>query len=1485
MKNAIRGYELQEQIGEGGFGAVYRAYQPSVGREVAIKVILPKYANHPDFIRRFEAEAQLVARLEHPFIIPLHDYWREPDGAYLVMRYLRGGNLLTKLSLDGPLTREEAGRLVDQVASALTVAHRQGVIHRDLKPANILLDEDCNAYLTDFGIAKDISRDSETTREGAIIGSPAYLSPEQINTDPVTPLVDIYALGLVIFEALTGSQPFPDSNTPQLLIQHLHQALPSIQSLRPDLPEIVDYVIQKATAKNPADRYQDVQQLAAAFRRTLWDTERHKETQTVVIGDKTTPLQITLTNPYKGLRAFQEADAGDFFGREQLTQQLIDRLDEDHGLARFLAVVGPSGSGKSSVVRAGLLTALRQGALPGSDKWFMVEILPGARPLEELEVAMIRVSASHRTNLIEQLQRDERGLIRAAKLILPPETELLLVVDQLEEVFTLVEDGQHTRHFLDLLFQAVTDPRSRVRVVVTLRADFYDRPLMYPEFGDLVRQRTEVIMPMTASELERAIVAPAEQIGLQVEAGLVAAMVADVNEEPGALPMFQYALTELFDRRDLRTLTLGSYQDLGGVMGVLTRRADEVYSRLDHDQQQAARQLFLRLVTLGEGTEDTRRRAHRAELVSAIGEIAASVINAFEQSRLLTSDHNPLTREPTVEVAHEAILREWGQLRAWLDENRHDVRQQRLLAAAAKDWLNADRDSSYLLHGSKLEQFRGWAAETELALTGEERDYLNISHAEQQRQAAEERGRQERELHLARQAANRLRYLVSGLAVFLVVAVALALLALAARSTAQDQRDKAEREARINRSLVLAARAGQLFEIGETGLALALALESVRIDAPPPEAEQALATIAFGPGTSAIFKPHNLGVKDVSFSSDSRYAISGSCDQHDLSGTCTSGTLILWDVAERIELRRFEGHTDAVNTVAFGADDQVIISGSADTTIRLWDVETATELRRFEGHTDAVNSVAFGSNDQVIISGSADTTIRLWDVETATELSRFEGHTAEINLVAFDPASGTIFSASTDATIRLWDAEQGTELGRLQHNAAVLSFALSPDGQQLLSAADDFSVRLWDTASGDTLHHQIFAHTPFDVAITPDGRTALIALGHHALEIWDIEEWHSTRRLLDQPDAIGTIALSPDGRKALSGSRDGTLILWILEVEADSRPFNNARMPMTSVVTAPDGQHLLTGTIPGNALVWNIASGDVSCVMEGDEGATDVVVSPDGVYALVSSGDYFGGSDSRSLILWNIEHCEPVRRFEGHIYYLRSLAFSPDGSRALSGSYTSQGEGELMLWNIDTGDMIRQFNTTQDVTRIAFSIDGQRAITSSAFHTSLTLWDVETGEVIRRFPYTESVLNVVFGPSDTTVISSSMDGMVVVWDVETGTIIRRYQGHTGGVWGLALSPDGQQLVSSDDNGAIILWDFESGKTLRRFQGPRLGVYGITFSLDGDVAFSTSLDGSLVQWRVADLPLAEVIEWVHTNRHIPDFTCEQRAQYRIEPLCE
>ena len=304
-------------------------------------------------------------------------------------------------------------------------------------------------------------------------------------------------------------------------------------------------------------------------------------------------------NPYKGLRSFDAVDAVDFFGRERLVERLIARLGGSGTRGRFIAVVGPSGSGKSSAVKAGLLPAIRRGALPLSGSWFTIEMTPATHPFEQLEDALLNVAVNPPPSLLEQLVGDQ-GLQRAVTRVLPADgSQLLLLIDQFEELFTQVDPATANR-FLAGLVSAVTDEQSRIRVIVTLRADFYDRPLQHRSLGELLRDGTEIVTPMTPLDLERAITCPAEPLGITFEPALVAALVREVTDRPGALPLLQYTLTEMFDHARHR-IDLVTYEELGGVSGTLVTRAEGLLASLGDEADSVARQVFLRLVTLNEG--------------------------------------------------------------------------------------------------------------------------------------------------------------------------------------------------------------------------------------------------------------------------------------------------------------------------------------------------------------------------------------------------------------------------------------------------------------------------------------------------------------------------------------------------------------------------------------------------------------------------------------------------------------------------------------------------------------------------------------------------------------------------------------------------------------------------------------------------------------------------------------------------------------------
>lgn len=778
-----RGYRFEQLLGEGGFGAVYRARQESVGREVAVKLILPEHANKAEFVRRFEAEARMVAALEHPHIVPLYDYWREPNGAFLVMRFLRGGSLHERLAKQ-PLNLQELLPVLRQLGDAMHAAHRGGVVHRDIKPANLLLDGDGNAYLADFGVAKSALIEESGDQ---VFASVPYASPELLSGKEPVPATDIYAFGITIFELVAGKRPFRAATHQALVELQMFAPLPPLSESVPGIPPEVDRVLARACAKRVEDRYRDVrlfvEDLARAAQSArvaapLAGLSPDAATMAASAGadaatmafapvgeapTTTQPLGIDdRDNPYLGLRAFSEADADNFFGRDSLIRRLLERMGESHDLSRFLAVIGASGSGKSSVVRAGVWPKLRRNGLPGSKNWFFVDLMPGTDPFQSLEEALLRVAVKPPRDLGSLLRSSPQGLLKAAERILPtdPGVELCMLIDQFEEVFTQVGDETERQRFLDALACAVLDAKSRLRVIITLRADFIEPAIAHADLGELLQQRGEYVLPFTPDELEQAITGPARRVGMVLDAGLADSIIEEVADQPGALPLMQFALSELFARREGLAMKQVAYQAIGGVRGALTQRADEVFRALDPAAQKQSRQMMLRLVTLGEGAEDTRRRESRVHLLALAGESRPAMeaaLEAFGRSRLLNFDRDPFSRTPTVDVAHEALIRSWTRLRGWLAEARDELRASQRLQASAMEWQAAGRDPSFLVSGSKLEQLTLLQQSENVVLAPLEREYLEAALAARDAAARAEEERRQDELKRAKALAEEQR--------------------------------------------------------------------------------------------------------------------------------------------------------------------------------------------------------------------------------------------------------------------------------------------------------------------------------------------------------------------------------------------------------------------------------------------------------------------------------------------------------------------------------------------------------------------------------------------------------------------------------------------------------------------------------------------------------------------------------------------------------
>jgi WD40 repeat protein len=1434
----IKGYELRERIGAGGFGAVYRAYQPVIQREVAIKVILPEHANQPEFIKNFESEAQMVARLEHPYIVPLFDYWRDPDGAYLVLRWLRGGSLSDMLKQRGALDFETIAKILDNITSALSVAHRNGVVHRDIKPDNILLDEDGNAYLTDFGISKAVGQ--QATDE-SVSGSLMYMAPEQLMGQPPTPKADLYSLGLVIYEMVEGQHPFEGLAPSQLITSQIEDPLPDISD---EYPVEINDIIQKTTAKDPGERFENVRQIAAAFRRAI-------APETTVDVSAWEIDEADIVNPYKGLRAFQMADAQDFFGREALINHLVARMDEKHELHRFLAVVGPSGSGKSSAVHAGLVPALWDDAVDQSGDWFTIDMTPGTHPLRQLEAALLSIAAEPPSDLYKMLKADSNGLIWAADRIMGGiKTDLLLIVDQFEELFTLTEDNEERTHFLDLLQTAVTAPDSRLRIIITLRADFTDKPLEYVEFGELLRHRTEFVLPLSIEEIERAISGPANRVGLQVDTDLVAAIVADVRDEPGALPLLQYALTEVYERREGRRLTLEGYRQSGGVLGALARRAEEIFQTLDVQQQNASRQVFLRLISLGEGTEDTRRRAGRTELASAVADatVLQSVLDDFGKYRLLAFDSEMGTREPTVEVAHEALIREWDRLRGWLDNSRDDIRLQRMLAAAAQEWQNSRDDTSYLLSGARLVQFEEWSTTTDIALTEVESKYIKVSVDQRLHEAEQERVRQAHELELERRSRNRMRMIAVVLAVGVVVAGLLSVFAFSQSSVAQSERDNAVAAQGTSQSrgtevaqqvdVAQAAQGTAVYEannaLTQEGIAQINAQEAIdnasTAQSRGTEVAQQVDIAQAAQATSDInaqiaienASTATIAQGDAQFQAETAVAAqatSGANAEAALNSAATA-TIAQGDA-------QFQAETAVAAQATSGANAEAAFNSAATATIAQGDAQ-------FQAETAVAAQATSGANAESALNNAATATIAQGDALFQAETAVAAQSTSDSNAAAALNSAATATIAQGDAlfqaeTAVAAQATSGANAEAALNNAATAQARGTEVAEQVViaQAAQGTAVYEADNAATQEGIANENAQLAADNAETSEanagrastqeaiavnalatseasGREAraqnLASIADQLLDVGNTE--------LALPLALEAANLNPDLIQAQSVLNQITDVSPVLAVgnvqigysskfsiasdnqvlglrDRETGEFSETAYEVTvendNAVFSPDSRYLATANTDNNVYLWEIETRNLIHRLSGHlDDINQLIFTPDGRYLITASNDL-------SAVIWDVETGQEVHRLVGHDEPIVALAVSADSALVATG-------GDLpgiIMWDIDTGEALWRSQTNTSTTKLRFSNDGR--VIYSWFATdyknsgqrAFEKYNVNTGQ---RVSFSEDPFyrglnrdgTVAWAggirtlQTQSNVIGSPNRGNLAIWDPSTESKVREY---------------------------------------------------------------------------------------------------------------
>ena len=730
-------YELIREIGSGGMGTVYLARDTKLGRRVAIKFLHTQAENTGE---RFLAEARITARCSHDNIVVIYEVNQDQGCPYMVLEYLQGQTLHKRMK-KGPLSAHRAVELLVPVVRALVASHAHQIIHRDLKPENVFLTQSGAIKVLDFGIAKCVFERPGTepkasvrttieealsqpnlTQNGAIIGTMPYMSPEQWGGGEIDHRSDIWAVGIMLWELVVGQHPLAPLQGSELIITAVRShAMPSAHSAGVTAP-LAD-VIDRCLKKDPTDRYESAQALLSALQAFLHQGEVRELDQD--------------HSPYAGLNAFQESDASRFFGRSRDVDALLARLQTQP----VIGVVGPSGVGKSSFVRAGVVPALKR----SKEGWESFVIRPGRQPLATLAhlAAKAQVSKGDEDpqaiiqRLTEQPGYLGRVLRKRAQTL---GRKVLLFIDQFEELYTLTADPAQRQVFTQALLGVADDPTSPLRVLLSIRSDFLDRVAENRGFMAELDKSLYFLVQPDRSGLREAITRPAEMAGYRFESPRVVDQMLDQLERAtGALPLLQFAAARLWERRDVnqRLLTERSYQELGGVEGALAGHANAVLSGLTPQEHALVRAIFLQLVTPERtraltSVQELRELWHEPETVQRL-------VDHLVDSRLLVMNTDKEQQSALVEIVHESLIRRWPMLAHWLDENEEDAQFLEQLKSVTKQWEERGRPRDLLWRGDTAKEAAAWFARYQGLLPQTQRAFLEQTIALSARTAQRKR--------------------------------------------------------------------------------------------------------------------------------------------------------------------------------------------------------------------------------------------------------------------------------------------------------------------------------------------------------------------------------------------------------------------------------------------------------------------------------------------------------------------------------------------------------------------------------------------------------------------------------------------------------------------------------------------------------------------------------------------------------------------------
>jgi len=1109
--------------------------------------------------------------------------------------------------------------------------------------------------------------------------------------------------------------------------------------------------------------------------------------------------------PYLGLEPFTDKTAQFFFGREAFTEKMLDVLQ---GGNRFLAVFGPSGSGKSSVVRAGLLLALKNGRLPNSQKWAQITTRPADNPFEQMKAAgldLIELPAYFRSHTDAE--------------------RVFLFIDQFEELFTLCSDDLRNQ-FVKRLKNAINDPR--LLLIISMRDDFYS--IFNAKAAELARSeqiKIENIPGMlNHDELASMIEQPADMVGLSFEEGLTELIIKDLSRageiRSSMLPLMEFVLEQLWERRRDGLLTHEAYKAIGGVTGSLPRWADDAYSVLSRADQLRAERLFTSLVSLGDdsrGLPDTRR----SRLLESFDISSKRVIQYFTDKRLIT------TNGQMIEINGE-LIQQWDLLKVWIKKEHDNIRLKEVAKQSKLSKSNKDRFDNSLIE-AKIQK-KSLFGNRLVVLGSLSTTFLVLIFA----------------LILTIYSRNQNQQILTRQVATLE----------AAKATITSSRHQIDSQQDQIKSFGLANDAMAILNSteGNVETAMLICIRSLGIT----YNEQADESLLLGMDrlyAQRILVGHTEKVNAVAVSPNGQIIATGGNDD----------VIRLWDFRTGKSLNILAGHESHVNGIAFSKDGTRIASASSDRTVRLWDTNTGKELHALIGHSNVVTKVYFSPSEESLLSVGDDKTIKIWDVKTGNELNTLTLDTF-VDVAAFSPDGKTIGIGCEDNVIRLLDYESLTETREFKGHADwIVAMAFSSDGNRLLTGSFDKTARIWDVNTGKQLI-LLSGHTAFlsSVAFFPDGKKVVTGSYDTTARLWDAITGGQLITFSGHTGSVMDVAVSPDGNNIVTGSADTTTRIWQLTSKAANYSMN---LPFGIVRAAlsQDKDLILIADSDGSVQLWNMKTKQEIRVFNKYIGNVHILAFSPNVKSFLTDCDNF------NVCQWNLATGDLEHIYQGHTDTVSDAIYSPNGNKVLTTSY----DNSIKLWDANSEDLLHTFSVPDVARAISFSPEGDEILVGS---DNKIIYLVDLASYDTLWSYEESsgpIRDATFSPDGKTILFGSSEGFLRLLDRYTGELLSEYFAGYTAVSSIAISSDNQYILAGFQDHTVRLWGASStNKLLRTFRIHQAPIVEVAFTKDGKHIFTSSLDGNI---RLLNIDYRQLLE-LSCSLLLRDLTYEQRIQYDI-----